>query len=320
MLSSAHPSAPAPCHDVEMAHESWDSTYWENHAVSLLTRHFGVDKVIRVPDEDGGDRGLDAFTVDGIGFQCYAPENEPLAPSVRAQSQKNKIHKDLKKFKENAGVLQPLLGDVKIHTWVLLTPVHESARVIEYCNTKASEVAGWSLPYASHPFRVQVHDLQTYAPEHNALSQFTPLHADVLTPVPKAGIDFAMAIGSHIVVMDAKLTAIPALVNQDRRDGYRAALLEGQFNGDSLLDRFRTRIPDLATLVEAEIDAALREMVMSAIAAIPPAQFLVELRERLVRRFSAGVAHISQPNAESLADKCISDWLQQCPLQFEGVA
>lgn len=303
-----------------MAHESWDSTYWEDYSVSLVTRHFGVANVVRVPDADGGDRGLDAYTVDGIGFQCYAPEDEPLAPSVRAQHQKNKIQKDLKKFRDNAEILAPLLGDVKIHTWVLLTPVHESARVIEYCNGKSAEVTDWGLPYASTPFRVQVHDLHTYAHEHATLSHLTLLHSDAAAPVPKAGIDFANAIGTHIETMDNKLKGIPALANQQRRDSYRATLLEGQFGGDSLLDRFRTRIPDLATLVEEEIDAALRDLVLSSIAPAPPAEFLVALRQGLVARFTSGVARISRPNAEHLAAKCISDWLQQCPLSFEGAA
>ncbi len=70
---------------------SWDPDEWETHAVAMLCHHFGVDKVVPVPDDDQGDRGLDAFTVDGIGYQCYAPEGEPLAPSKRAVLQKGKI-------------------------------------------------------------------------------------------------------------------------------------------------------------------------------------------------------------------------------------
>jgi hypothetical protein len=300
-----------------VAHESWDPTYWENHAVALITRHFGVDKVIRVPDADGGDRGLDAFTVDGVAYQCYAPENEPLAPKRRASLQKNKIHTDLKKLQDNASSLVPLLGDVRIHTWVLLTPVHESAGAIEYCNTKASEVVGWGLPFTQSPFRVQIHDLRTYQVEHAAITHLESFATDLAHPPSPPGIDFSVAAGPQITVMDDKLKKIPALSAALRRDQYRATLLEGQFQGDSLLDRFRTRIPDLATLVEGEIDAALRSLILGSISSAGPADYLTAVQTGLVNRFTTSIGKISLPNAEHLASKCLSDWLQQCPLDFE---
>lgn len=134
---------------------SWDSDEWERHAIAMLCHHFGVDKVVPVPDDDQGDRGLDAFTVDGIGYQCYAPEGEPLAPSKRAALQKGKITADLRKLKDNEDKLLPILGEVKLHTWVLLSPEHKSAAVIEHCNIKAAEVLAWGLEFIVPGFNLR---------------------------------------------------------------------------------------------------------------------------------------------------------------------
>ena len=156
-----------------VAAESWDPELWQTHSVAMLQHHFGVDKVVAVPDEDGGDRGLDAFTVDGIGYQCYAPENEPLAPSRRATLQKGKITADLGKLRTFKEKLTLLLGGIRLHTWVLLTPEHRSAAVIEHCNAKASEVDEWGLPFTQSPFRVQVHSVATYARSHALKKEVT---------------------------------------------------------------------------------------------------------------------------------------------------
>jgi hypothetical protein len=176
--------------------ESWDPRVWEDHGVGLLVQHFGVDCVVRVPDEDRDDGGLDAFTTDGIGYQCYAPEDEPLTASKRATLQKHKIGTDLGKLKLNQEKIGQLLGPIKLHSWALLTPEHRSADVIPYCNDKAAEVRSWELSFIDDDFHVMVHDLKTFAPEHALLTHHM-IYPDALTappPPPLPGIDFSKAV------------------------------------------------------------------------------------------------------------------------------
>jgi hypothetical protein len=73
-------------------------------------------------------------------------------------------------------------------------------------------------------------------------------------------------------------------------------------------------MPDLASYFDAQIESARRDMVLSSADGSAPGAFYRELRERLVARFSSD---LPQSNAEFLAQKCIADWLQQCPLDFE---
>lgn len=300
-----------------VAVESWDPGLWQIHAIAMLQHHFGVENVIPVPDEDGGDRGLDAFTVGGIGFQCYAPEGEPLAPSKRAALQKAKVTTDLTKLQTFKDKLVLLLGDVKLNTWVLLTPEHKSASVIEHCNIKAKDVIGWDLPFIDSPFRVQVHCTSTYAQAHAFVTQTQQFQSDLERPPepPVVGADFGAVQGELIDTMNTKLSKIPRLSDDAARRAHRAVLLEGQLGGDSLLDRWRNRTPDVASHFESMIEVARKEMIFMAAADGGAAKYYQDLREGLIERFSSSV--ISTVNAEYLAYKCISDWLQQCPLDFE---
>lgn len=301
-----------------VAASSWDSKEWETHAVAMLCHHFGVENVVPVPDDDQGDRGLDAFTRQGIGYQCYAPEGEPLAPSRRAALQKGKITKDLKKLKDNEDKLLPILGEVKLHTWVLLTPEHKSANVIEHCNTKAAEVLEWGLGFILPNFAVQIHSKEQYQRAHAFISQAEQF-GTFLTAPPEydpVGADFGAVTSPQIEIMDGKLAKLPKLQDADRRRAHRAMLLERQLGGDALLDRIRGRAPEVASHYDTMMTSARAEMIFEAASAQAPAEYYRDVRKSLVERFRRD-PHLGDDNAEFFADKCITDWLEQCPLDFE---
>lgn len=320
-LTSSNDEQFSPARLRVVAGESWDPVEWESHAVAMLTHHFGVEKVIPVPDDDKGDAGLDAFTVNGIGYQCYAPEGEPLAPSKRATLQKGKLSTDLNKLNTNKEKLAAILGPVKLHTWVLLSPEHRSASVIVHCNAKAAEVLSWGLDFIEPGFKVQIHSIDTYRKAHNFIVQ-TEAYGSFLTAPPGqeiVGADFGAATGSLIDTMNIKLTKLPWLKDDARRRAHRGLLLERQLGGNVVLDRIRGRAPDVANHYDSMMVAARAEMIFTAATGQPAAQYYQDVRTSLVERFRRD-PHLSEENAEFFADKCITDWLQLCPLDFEESA
>jgi hypothetical protein len=50
---------------------SWDPKDWENRVLQLIRERHGSDNVVRIPDKDRGDLGLEAYTYDGSVYQCY---------------------------------------------------------------------------------------------------------------------------------------------------------------------------------------------------------------------------------------------------------
>ena len=49
---------------------------WENFCEVMLRQHYGAKNFYPVPDQDGGDLGIEFYTADGTIFQCYYPEKE----------------------------------------------------------------------------------------------------------------------------------------------------------------------------------------------------------------------------------------------------
>jgi hypothetical protein len=67
------------------------------------------------------------------------------------------------------------------------------------------------------------------------------------------------------------------------------------------------------------MDAARAEMIFAAASAQPATEYYQDVRTSLVKRFTRD-PYLSDENAEFFADKCMTDWLEQCPLDFEESA
>lgn len=298
-----------------MTLHAWDHDQWELWGVTLVRECYGHEYVVDVPDNAGGDHGIECYTRSGIAFQCYSSENEPLTPTRRGALQKDKIRKDIKKFINGGASLQALLGSVKIHTWVLLTPYHQDASVIGYCNEKALEVDAAGLDYAENPFSVTVHHLDTYRTEHDRLTNRQAL-ADDLQRGPDVEVpDFANATSELIERMDTKLARLPGLDDDRRRAKVRSALLVEQIQGASLLDRWRDRVPEVATHLQHVLATEKNQLELSAVGVPGPEDRFQAVRADVLRSIRSDGA-LTPINAQHVADMAIADWLQECSLDF----
>jgi hypothetical protein len=72
----------------------------------------------------------------------------------------------------------------------------------------------------------------------------------------------------------------------------------------------------LATHYDTMMSSARAEMIFAAASAPAPAEYYRDVRKSLVERFRRD-PYLGDDNAEFFADKCIADWLEQCPLDFE---
>lgn len=115
--------------------ENFTPKEWEGFCEVMLRQHYGQKNFYTVPDEDGGDHGLEFFTADGTLFQCYYPE-QGIEMSVYKRRVQKKINDDIKKLKDNESEIAELLDDIKINQWVLLIPENKSKNFIAYCNKK----------------------------------------------------------------------------------------------------------------------------------------------------------------------------------------
>jgi hypothetical protein len=308
--------------DVAVAIVSWDHDEWQSWGLALVRERYGAESVVDIPDAAGGDHGVEAFTYGGIAFQCYCAENEPLAPTKRGALQKNKIGTDIKKFVDGGQALADVFGATVINTWVLLTPYHQDANVIVYCNGKAAEVMAGDVAYAADPFHVTVHHLDTYMAEHQVLLRRMAIEKDLIRPPDQAllgAVDYSETWSDLIEAMDTKLGKLPLLADPQRRARFRAALLEEQLQGGHLLDRWLDRVPDVATHIQHVLETAKRQLVLDSVGGHSPADLFQAVRAGLRAKVGA-VAGLSQVNVEHVSDMALTNWLQECDLDFVEAA
>lgn len=157
---------------IEQMHRLWDGKEWQEFAIGLLAlRH---DHRLQPISDKGGDGGIEAWSGNGIVYQCYAAEGQPATAEL-AEKQKNKISKDIKKFHTNDAVLKGIIGEKKINKWILLVPRVASKSVIKFAQEKQvelrKEATARGLSYIDPNIEVYVHDLELYQHE---LARFTP--------------------------------------------------------------------------------------------------------------------------------------------------
>ncbi|MYV77971.1 hypothetical protein GT352_29165 [Streptomyces sp. SID1046] len=300
----------------------WDPDSWQEWAISLLRQKHGADNVIKVPDQDSGDLGIECFTRSGIVYQCYCPENPDLSPRALYNNHRDKITADVKKFIKNEAELERLFGSVKIRSWILFTPRHESHKSVQHCSDKATLVRQANLSYVTDDFMVDVHELADYRESAEILNRGPVLPAPVGVPasVPKMtpdGIDFRQVQSPLISVMDEKLSRIPQLVNPDKRATYRASLLGSHLAGEGLLDRYMESIPEVHQQIMDCVASVERGLLLAYGPGDHPHKVLASVIGEVRARVEQVVPGIATSNAESIALMAVTDWLQQCPLDFE---
>lgn len=306
-----------------MAEQSsgWDPYEWEEHCRTLLRLRYGID-FVPVPDKTGGDGGLDGFVRrKAIAWQFYAPEGEPLAPLKRYERQRDKITADLQKLIKYKDRVQEILGDLIVRDWVLLTPTHESANLIPHCNNKTKEARGWQLPFLSFDFNVSVQDLTDFRSEHIASQESGLLPASLRKPLelPDSMADgslFSNATGTRIDVMDNKLAKI--LSDPNSRAFFRGELLKSKYARDDLLDRYDTRVPDVAHRIRHEINQAKRAMLMAQTYRTEGSNHLQSVKDDISRRVSDAATGMPYTQTSHIADGTVCDWLEECSMDFPG--
>lgn len=294
----------------------WNGREWQDYCLRLLRARYANHQLQEVPDRDRGDLGLEAFTHDGVAFQCYAAE-EPLEVKELYAKQRDKLTQDLNKLNnpKKREELIALLKGVKIHTYVYLVSRNASKELVKHAQAKAQEVLGWNLPFIADNFSITIETDDNYDCER-----------DKIWSIPRQLIDDRPIDGSEIEKWQEQNK--PLLVDAQRKLGglrlvdehLSAALrtLLGQYlQGENMLTSLRTSFPDgwqaVARAKSAKEDLLALEYPPGA------AETLADLKsiaEELAKEISVAAPTVDQLSARALAWSFVADWIFRCPLDF----
>lgn len=287
---------------------------------SLLQRRYPPEKLRYFPATMRGDKGLEGFSTDGIGYQCYA-DKDSLTLRARTDKQKAKLVRDTNKLKKNKDALMALLNGTVLDHYFLIVPQYHSTEVIEHSNRRAEVVRSWGLPFISDVFAIAPKTPQDYQGQYQAAILDAAAQVKLAEPnvSPVAVDDFAEQEPELAVTLLEKLERLKGHHPAADVEIMRASLTRWFLAKEEMMEGLRG-IPQTREAVEAQ--RRLRQEMLefeNGFAATQPHERVLQVVADYATQLEANVAGLVTGDAERLSRGQTGEWLMRCPLEFQAV-
>lgn len=303
----------------QMIMKSWEGLEWQQHIQLLLKRHYGPDSYQDIPDKHVGDYGLEGFSPrDCVAYQCYAAE-EPLTTDELFKKQRSKISADIKKFIDNKDDLKGVLGEIKIRSWILVVPRHESALLLKHAEKKALEVRNMKLSYVDEGFRISIATEDYFAVEAATLRQNNLTMIDVDESIDDDELEqwVAKQKGNLIVNLERKINKITNVRLSNSELVFRNEMIKKFVEGQNIITSLHDNYPDIYnSLLKCKGNREKFLALESLINQDVPATMLKDSLGRYKEDLARAVKGVTPQTIERLVYEGVADWLMRCPLDF----
>ena len=300
----------------------WNPKEWEKHVQLLLKKRYAhpPGTYQEVPDTVKGDCGVEGFAQDGTAYQCYSAQ-QWINPEDLLKKQKNKISADIAKFIKNADELCKLFGEVKIAQWNLVVPYWANKDLKKHANKKASEVREEHLKHAANNFSVSILTGDDFAVEGKLLAQLDLYQFDALHPCVSPSDLAAWMAGKTNLTLVANLTRKAALIGANKsshlREKFQARIVAQYIGGSIVLGKLEQELPEVyGKVIEYKVAREADLEAESYSTTKVPAEFFQSTLQDYQAELR-GVPGISRRAADTLAREAVSDWLLNCPMDFD---
>ena len=291
---------------------------WQERTILLLKRRYGATGFQEIPDRDRGDYGLEGFARDGSVYQCYSAE-EPLSTNDLYAKQRNKITKDLSKFKDNKDDLIKIFGPTKISFWVLVVPRWESKDLLKHAEKKAEEIRNANLPYVADNFFIHIATEEYFAAERQLLLglglakiQMYPDELETTTIEDWSGENDGL-----VKTLDYKIEKLNPSLDKNGKLQLRDKFIGHYIEGQNVLEKLHSEYSDLYEAVKRL--KTNRKKFLETSSQIPtgiPADTFNRALSEFKNELTDEVKGLSNNTIETLSYEAVSDWLLRCPLDF----
>lgn len=292
---------------------AWLGTDWQVYCITLLFLRYQNHDIQVVPDRHMGDLGLEAFSLDGVAYQCYAAL-EPLSTKELYEHQRRKLTDDTNKLRDNATEIAKLLGDLKISTYVYLVPRHDSHKLVQHAAVVSERVRSWGLSFIAADFRVVVETDDNYGTERQQLQR-----------IPEQVVPAAHAPAAQVTDWSSTNDRLLGTVREKLRAlGYVGEALEAAVQatalafctGENALDALRDKFPDYWSAAsqtksrrEGRLPLEYPPGASTAVSVVPG------IAAKLAEEIHIDAPPISPSLADQIAWGAVADWLMRCPLE-----
>lgn len=301
----------------------FDGNSWEEFCQQCFRLKYECEGYQFMPAING-DYGIEGFTRTGIAFQCYCPDNNTDSNTLY-EAQRDKITTDLKKLERYEKPLKKYFGESKIKNWIFVTPEYRKKELVKHCREKAEEYKKLNMEILDPSFDVLIHDLGNFAREIPSVLNHINKELEI---VPEHGI------AHEDNKLQWKNTQISLVENSNRKNklliGETAQNIEqkidkrtnititNKLEGDSIVNMWKSSYPDdyerflrIVSLIENEV------VETCTIPTNDNNQRYTDFQALVYNKLKITFPHFSESMLLSLRNKVISDWILNCPIDFE---
>lgn len=296
-------------------HKNWLPKEWEDHVNDLLRARHGHDNFVPIPDGHTGDSGLEGYSLDGIAYQSYAPD-ELCKPADLYEKQRDKMTQDIAKFIKNSAKLMKLLGQTKIRRWVLVVPKQVSQELVVHANKKTTEVLQANLPYVDEDqFVILIQDKESFKPEEQLLLEqgVYKLKIDQTEVTDQQIEDFEADKHELTENISTKLLKLNK-ADDDRVPAAKAELVKRFIVSENILQELREDYPQYYEQIQTLKSERENDLKIEALSAESPS--LTDQENRFLNKLEGG-SILHSDNNLAIARGAVADWLMRCPLDFK---
>lgn len=297
--------------------KEWNGDDWQEHVARLLRARYNEPGMYQeIPSRDKGDLGLEGFSRDGICYQCYAPE-PPFTVATLYEKQRAKITSDIAKFITNSARLLKMFGSMKIKRWLLVVPYFYSAKLIEHCNEKKTEVLVISLPYVDAAFVVGIITDGDFEIELRRLSSVGLYQHELPIELPTDN-QVASFSNTNVALIDTisgKAAKLPKLATPSKVDEFTFNMVRHYLRGESAISSLRSRDPEQYEKFLRCKQSTEEAQVIQSMVKVGSSSTLTETFSEFKIQVQRNVS-VSPHAADVMAWGSVADWLLRCPLDF----
>jgi|GEM_PF-499729 len=285
-----------------------------------------------IPAVQGGDAGIEGFTVDGVVHQCYCPERNYSDKELH-EHLRSKMTTDIKKLlsPSYADRLNKL-GVPPIVEWHFNIPEYKDSGIIQHAETKRKEVLlakkgdPDAFKHIGAGFRIIIKTAADFTPEISRIIRTNLTDMKLNLAVLHTGVpDWSKCDSEKVANISRKIKAVMHVddnTNDDLNDVINM-YIEFYISGLEIMNSLRIDAPefyeDLYKLEQSYKNEVKIKTRINTDRQMNQSLFNTILDDFQVKLESDFSKVLTQASIGELKQDMVASWLADCSMEFRGV-
>lgn len=305
---------------------------WEELCVQCYRIRYQNEHYTAIPAVQGGDGGIEGYTMTGIVHQCYCPERV-YSENELYNHQRTKLTTDINKIIESTYAERlKKWGIPPILEWHFNIPEYKDPRILAHAETKRTEVlaakkiAPDDFKHICDDFRIIIKTAEDLAPEISKIIRTNLTDLKLNLAIQHNGTpDWSQCDSDKVANIRRKIKAVMHINNDENKDLNVVINLYIDFyiNGLEIMNSLRIDAPEfyvdlykLEQMYKNEVTLKTRMHTTRELNGKLFDEILADFQSKLESDFSKV---LTQASIGELKHDLAASWLADCSMEFRSV-